>query len=51
MRSWCTKSWPWPMDALRDRGLGGRGHSFGPWMLCGTDEVWVDVIRFAPGCS
>ena len=46
------KSWLWPMDALRDGwGLGGRDHSFGPWMLCGTDEVWVDVIRFAHGCS
>ena len=29
----------------------GRNHGVGPWMLWGTDEIWVDAIMvLAHGC-
>ena len=49
---WMTLPWFGPMDALGNGlVLGGRYHGFGPWMLWGMDEVWVDVVWFAYGCS
>ena len=53
MMSGWTLSWFWPMDALGNGcGLDGRYHGFGPWMLWGTDEAWIELYGFptdAPG--